>query len=51
MKKSVEICANCGKLGKEDSDSFVCPDCGCDVCVVLPIQMFHHLVKAGKAKE
>ena len=51
LKNTVEICANCGKVSKEESDDFVCSACGSNVCVVLPIAMFRQMVKAGLAKE
>ena len=51
MRKTVEICANCGRVSKEESESFHCDACGSDVCVVLPYAMFKQMVKAGLAKE
>jgi hypothetical protein len=51
LKNVVEICANCGKIRRNSNDDFICPDCECNVCVVVPYQMFKHMVDAGTAKE
>lgn len=51
LKKTVDVCANCGKLSHEGREDFVCAACGANVCVVLPIAMFRQMVKAGLAKE
>lgn len=51
MRKTVEICANCGKVSRNESESFRCEACNSDVCVVLPYAMFVQMVKAGLAKE
>jgi len=49
--KTVEVCANCGKVAKEATDSFICSSCGSHVCVVLPYAIFQQMVKSGLAKE
>ncbi|HSB47472.1 MAG TPA: hypothetical protein VLD37_05640 [Candidatus Bilamarchaeum sp.] len=51
LKNTVEICANCGKISREQKEDFLCPECGCNVSVVVPIAMFRQMVKAGTAKE
>ena len=51
MKNVVEICANCGKIRRKANEKFVCEDCQCDVCVVVPYSMFKQMVDAGTAKE
>jgi rRNA maturation endonuclease Nob1 len=51
LKKTVEVCANCGKLSNGEKEDFLCSACGSNVCVVLPIAMFRQMVKAGLAKE
>ena len=51
QKRTVEVCANCGKLSNEPSDSFLCPLCKSHVCVVIPYPIFQQMVKAGLAKE
>ena len=51
MKNVVEICANCGKIRRKAKEKFVCEDCQCDVCVVVPYTMFKQMVDAGTAKE
>ena len=51
LKKFVEICANCGKIRRNSKESFKCDECGCDVCVVVPYEMFKQMVEAGVAKE
>jgi len=51
LKNTVEICANCGKISKVHREDFLCPDCGANVSVVVPIAMFHQMVKSGLAKE
>jgi len=48
---TVEICANCGKVNKKESKSFVCSECGCNVSVVIPRSLFAEMVKEGQAKE
>jgi predicted RNA-binding Zn-ribbon protein involved in translation (DUF1610 family) len=48
---TVEICANCGKINKEEAKDFVCPDCGCNVSVILPVDTFRQMVEEGLAKE
>ncbi len=50
----MDICANCGKVADSSdykNNEFVCSKCGCDVCVVLPKEVFEKLVKAGLAKK
>ncbi|MGV8085678.1 MAG: hypothetical protein ACP5N9_05500 [Candidatus Bilamarchaeum sp.] len=47
----VEICANCGKISKEEKESFLCADCSSHVSVLVPIAMFNMMVKSGHAKE
>ncbi len=49
--EKIEVCANCGKINKVESKDFRCPDCGCDVCVVISKEIFLQMVKAGLAKE
>jgi hypothetical protein len=49
--EKIEICANCGKINKAQSEEFKCADCGCDVCVVISRDIFLQMVKAGLAKE
>ena len=51
LKNAVEICANCGKIAKRHMEDFLCPECGSNVSVVVPIQMFKQMVKSGAAKE
>lgn len=51
MKNAVEICANCGKVSKEHKEDFLCPDCGSNVAVVVPLSLFKQMVKSGVAKE
>jgi len=51
LKKVVEICANCGKVGHNTKEAFRCPKCGSEVCVVVPYEMFKKMVEAGVAKE
>ena len=50
MKNTVEICANCGKISKDQKEEFLC-ECGSNVSVVVPINMFRQMVKMGTAKE
>ncbi|MBD3210771.1 hypothetical protein GF318_05300 [Candidatus Micrarchaeota archaeon] len=50
MSKTVEICANCGKVAKGSKEKFKC-ECGSNVCVVVPISIFREMVKSGAAKE
>ena len=47
----VEVCANCGLIGKSESKSFKCPQCGCEVSVVVSREIFEMMVKEGHAKE
>ncbi len=49
--KVVEICANCGKIRRNGKEKFLCADCKCDVCVVIPYGVFRDLVEDGLAKE
>lgn len=51
LKNMVEVCANCGKISREHREDFVCPACGANVSVMVPMAMFKQLVKAGVAKE
>jgi hypothetical protein len=51
MKNVVEICANCGKIRRMANEKFLCPECKCDVCVVVPYAMFKQMVEAGTARE
>lgn len=51
LKNMVEICANCGKIAVQHGEDFVCSVCGANVSVVIPLQMFKQMVKAGVAKE
>ncbi len=51
MAKTVEICANCGKLSSKDSDSFLCGSCGSEIAVVIPYPTFLQMVKSGYARE
>lgn len=51
LKNMVEICANCGKISREQKDDFLCPECGSNVAVMVPLAMFKQMVKAGVAKE
>ncbi len=51
LKNTVEICANCGKISKEHKEDFLCPECGSNVSVVVPLKMFKQMVEAGAAKE
>lgn len=51
MKNVVEICANCGKIRRKPKEKFVCPECDCEVCVVVPLAMFKQMVDSGAAKE
>ena len=48
--EKVEICANCGKINKNESRKFKC-SCGCDVSVVVSKDIFLQMVKQGLAKE
>jgi predicted RNA-binding Zn-ribbon protein involved in translation (DUF1610 family) len=50
-KDIVEICANCGTVGKTESKKFKCPKCGANVSVVVSREIFAELVKQGHAKE
>jgi len=50
LKNTVEICANCGKISKDQKEGFLC-ECGSNVSVVVPIAMFRQMVKMGTAKE
>jgi hypothetical protein len=50
VAKTVEICANCGKIAKNTKEEFHC-ECGCNVCVVVPLSMFEQMVKNGTAKK
>lgn len=50
-KNTVEVCANCGKVNKQESDSFHCSDCESEVSVVLPKNIFLEMVKQGLVKE
>lgn len=50
LRKTVEICANCGKISKEQKEDFLC-ECGSNVSVVVPLAMFKLMVKEGTAKE
>lgn len=50
MKRSVEICANCGKIAKNTKEEFKC-ECGSNVCIVVPIEIFKQMVEDGIAKE
>jgi len=47
----VEICANCGLIGKHESRHFKCPQCGCEVSVVVSREIFEQMVKEGLAKK
>jgi len=47
----VEICANCGKISKEEMESFLCSACGSNVSVMIPVKMFKEMVEGGSAKE
>ncbi len=49
--EKIEICANCGKINKSESKEFKCPECGCDVAVVVSKDIFMHMVREGLAKE
>jgi len=49
--RKVEICANCGAVSKDESSTFKCPNCGCDVSVVISKEIFLHMVKEGLVKE
>ena len=51
VKNTVEICANCGKIYKGDSETFNCIACGSEVSVVVPLKMFKDMVKIGAVKE
>lgn len=51
MVIKVEICANCGTIGKKESKSFKCEKCGCDVSVVVSKEIFDELVKEGHARK
>lgn len=51
LKNTVEICANCGKISKEHKEDFLCPECGSNVSVVVPLKMFKQMVDSGAAKE
>jgi rRNA maturation endonuclease Nob1 len=51
LKNTVEICANCGRIAKEHKEDFLCPSCGANVSVVVPVAIFREMVKAGVAKE
>ncbi len=51
MTVTVEICANCGKINKAKGKDFACPECGCDVSVVIPLDTFKEMVQQGLAKE
>jgi DNA-directed RNA polymerase subunit RPC12/RpoP len=51
LKNTVEICANCGKISKEQKEDFLCSDCGSHVSVVVPVAMFRQMVKQGLARE
>lgn len=48
---TVEICANCGKINRKEIDEFRCGVCGCNVCVVVPKNLFMQMVTDGLAKE
>jgi hypothetical protein len=50
VAKSVEICANCGKIAKNSKEEFHC-ECGSHVCVVVPLNIFKQMVETGVAKE
>ena len=47
----VEICANCGKISKEEKEDFLCPACGSNVSVMIPVKMFKEMVEEGATKE
>lgn len=49
-KKSVAVCVNCGKVSKDSSKKFKCPNCGCEVAVVVPYKVFVEMVESGVAK-
>jgi len=49
--EKVEICANCGTVGKSESKKFKCPKCGSHVSVVVSREIFEELVRQGHAKE
>jgi predicted nucleic acid-binding Zn-ribbon protein len=49
--EKVEICANCGTVGKKESKMFKCSKCGANVSVVVSKEIFAELVKEGHAKE
>lgn len=51
MPKTVEICANCGKLSKSPTDSFLCSSCGSEIAVVIPYNTFLQMIKSGYARE
>lgn len=51
MKNVVEICANCGKIRRKAQEKFVCSECKCDVCVVVPYNIFKKMVESGAARE
>jgi hypothetical protein len=49
--EKIEICVNCGTIGKKESKSFKCHKCGCYVSIVVSKEIFQDMVEKGLAKK